>query len=70
MRQPLVEEGDEAADHAGLGLAPLAEEDHVVTREEGVLELGQDRVLVAEDAGEQRLAGPDPGDRVAARAPP
>ena len=33
--------------------------------EEGVLELGQDGVVVAEDPGEERLAGPDLGDGVA-----
>ena len=50
-RHPLVEQPGERADHARLGLAPLAEEDHVVAGEEGVLELREHGVLVAEDAG-------------------
>ena len=62
---PLVEQLGERPDHAGLGLAPLAQEDHVVAGEEGVLELRQDGVLVAEHRVDQRLAGPDPGDGVA-----
>ena len=49
----------------GLGLAALAQEDHVVPGEQRVLELRQDGVLVAEHAGEQRLAGEDAGDGVA-----
>ena len=66
-RQPLVEQGDERPDHAGLRLAALAQEDHVVAGQEGVLELGQDGVVVAEHAGEQGLAGADLGDGVAAQ---
>ena len=46
-RHPLVEQVGERADHAGLRLAALAEEDHVVAGEQGVLELRQDGVLVA-----------------------
>ena len=47
---PLVEQLGERADHAGLRLAPLAQEDHVVPGQQGVLELRDDRVLVAEHA--------------------
>ena len=36
----------------------------VVPGEDGVFQLRQDRVLVAEHAGEQRLAGTDPFDGV------
>ena len=64
-RHPLVEQVDQRADHAGLGLTALAEEDHVVAGQECVLELGEDGVVVAEDLGEQRLAGLDPGGGVA-----
>ena len=64
-RHPLVEQAGERADHAGLGLAALAEEDHVVAGEQGVLQLRHDGLLVAEDAFEQRLAGGDLGDGVA-----
>ena len=34
-------------------------------REDGVLDLGDDRLFVAEDVGEERLAGADLGDQVA-----
>ena len=64
-RQPLVEQVGERADHAGLGLAPLAQEDHVVAGQDGVLELRQDGLLVAEDALDQGLAGQDAGHGVA-----
>ena len=62
-RHPLVEQAGERADDARLGLAALAEEDDVVTGEQCVLQLRHDRVLVAEHAVEQRLAG---GDRATA----
>src|SRR5690606_25927939 len=65
-RHPLVEQPDEGADHAGLRLAALAEEDDVVPGEQGVLELGQDGVLVAEHRRDQLLPGGDAGDGVAA----
>ena len=47
--QPLVQQAHERADHAALGLTPLAEEDHVVAGDERVLERRQDAVVVAED---------------------
>ena len=64
-RHPLVEQVDQRADHAGLRLATLAEEDHVVAGEEGVLELREDGVLVAEHPLDQGLTRPDAGDGVA-----
>ena len=48
-----------------LGLAALAEEDHVVAGDERVLELGQDGVLVAEDALDDGLAVGDAAEHVA-----
>ena len=69
-RHPLVEQVGERADHAGLGLTPLAQEDHVVAGQQGVLELREDRVLVAEDAVDQRLAGRGCGPRRCAAPPP
>ena len=65
-RHPLVEQAGQRADHAGLRLAALAEEDHVVPGEQRVLELRHHGVLVAGHAGEQRLAGGDLVDRVLA----
>ena len=52
---PLVEQVHQRADHAGLGLAPLSQEHHVVAGQHGVLELGQHGVLVAQHSFEQRL---------------
>ena len=52
----VVEQVDELAEHPGLGLAAEAEEEHVVPRQDGVLDLGDDRLLVAEDVGEEELA--------------
>ncbi len=65
-RHPLVEQAGETADDAGLGLATLTEEDHVVPSQEGVLQLGHHRVLVAQHPCEQGLTGGDAGHRIAA----
>ena len=46
-RHPLVEQLGEPPDHAGLGLPALAQEDHVVTGDQRVLELREDGVLVS-----------------------
>ncbi len=48
-----VEQSGEGAQDAGLGLAAEAEEDEVVLREDGVDDLGDDGVFVADDAGEE-----------------
>ena len=55
-RHRVVEQVDELAEHPGLGLAAEAEEEHVVLREDRVLDLRDDGLLVAEDVGEERLA--------------
>ena len=65
-RHPLVEQLGEPADHAGLGLPALAEEDHVVAGDQRVLELREDGVLVADHAVDELLALGDPRDRVGA----
>ena len=57
VRRPLVEQPDQRADQPGLALAALAEQDEVVAGEQGPLDLGQHRVVEAEDAGEGGLAG-------------
>ena len=49
-----VEQRGEGAEDARFGLAAEAEEDEVVAREDGVDDLGDDRVFVADDAGEER----------------
>ena len=57
-----------APDHAGLRLAALAQEDHVVAGEQRVLELREDGVLVAlHDHREEHLARLDAGDGVASQ---
>ena len=47
-----------------LGLALLAEEQHVVLGENGDVELGDDGVVVADDAGIKLLAGLQLGEEV------
>ena len=64
--QPLVEQPDQGPDDPRLGLAPLAQEDDVVPGQDGVLELGQDRVLEAQHPGDQGLT---PGDAPRGVAP-
>ncbi len=49
-----------------LGLAALAQEDDVLPREDGVFDLGQDGVFVADDAGEKLRAGLETHDEVVA----
>src|SRR5437868_3916219 len=52
------------AQDAALRLAPQAERDEVVARQERVHELRDDRVLVAHDAREQRRAVLEQADEV------
>ena len=63
-RRPLVEQLHQRADDAGLGLAPLAEEDDVVPGQEGVLQLGKDGLVVAQQPGDDRLPGGHAGHGV------
>ena len=51
----LIEEVYEGAGHAGLGLAPLAQEDDVLAGEDGVLDLGDDGIVIADDTREYGL---------------
>ena len=51
-----VEECRESAEDAALRLPAQAEQDHVVAGQDGVRDLRDDGVFVAEDAGEERLA--------------
>ena len=67
--QPLVEQLDQGADEPGLGLAPLPEQDHVVPGQEGVLQLGDHRVLEAQHARDEGLAGGDAGRRRCGASP-
>ena len=56
-RDPLVEQIDEAAQDAALGLPAQSEQDEVVPGENGVDELRNDGVVVADDAGKERFSG-------------
>ena len=62
----LVKQAREAAHDARLRLAALAEQDDVLAAEDGVGDLRQHRLVVADDAGEQGFAGANLGDEVAA----
>jgi hypothetical protein len=62
-----VEEAHQEPRHPRLGLAALAEEDDVLAGEDGVLDLREHAVLVADDAGEQRLAVAQARDQVVAQ---
>jgi hypothetical protein len=63
---PLVEQADQGPDDARLGLAAFAQEDEVVPGQDGVLQLGHDGLLEAEDAGHEGLALGDQLGRVPA----
>jgi hypothetical protein len=52
----LIKEIDELAHEPALSLALFAEEEEIVAREDRVDELGDDGVVVAEDAGEEFAA--------------
>src|ERR1019366_1484868 len=53
--RPFVEQGGELADETGLGLAAQSKEYEVVARQDGVDHLGDDGILVSDDAGKKRL---------------
>ena len=60
----LVEEADERPHQPALGLPLLAEEEHVVPGEQREVDLGDDGVVVADDAGKQLLAAGQGGEEV------
>ena len=55
-RDLVVEQRDQRAQQARLRLAAQAEQDEVVPRQQGVDQLRDDGVVVADDAGEEWLA--------------
>ena len=65
-RQLLVEQLDQQPRDPRLGLAALAEEDDVLAGEDRVLDLRDDRLVVADDAGQERLAAREARDEVVA----
>ena len=67
LRQPFVEERDERADHARLRLTALSQEDQVVTTEQRVHQRREHRVVVAEHALADALAGAQAPQEVCAQ---
>ncbi len=65
-RDRLVEQADERAQDAALGLSAQAEQDEIVARQDGVDDLRHDRVVEADDAGKERRARTQALDQVAA----
>ena len=66
----VVEEADERAHQAALGLALFAEKEHVVAGDQGEVDLGQDGIFVADDAGEEVFAGLQHAEEVGAELLP
>ena len=64
-RQELVQKMHELPQHPRLGLAPQTQEEHVMPRENGVLDLGEDGLFVTEDVWKKRFTGPELADQVA-----
>ena len=62
----VIEELGDRTQKAGLRLAAQAEKDHVVTGEHGVDEAGDDRAVVAQNAGKKALAAAQSRDQVGA----
>ena len=65
-RDALVEQTGELAKDAALGLAPEAEQDEMMPRQQCVHDLRKDRVFIADDAGKQRFRRAEPLEQVAA----
>jgi hypothetical protein len=65
-RDRLVEQPRQRPQDAALRLAAQPEQDEVVAREDRVDDLRDDRLVVADDAGEERLPGAQPRDQVLA----
>src|SRR5579862_864738 len=61
---PLVEQPGQGADQAGLTLTALPEQDDVVPRDQGPLEVRQDGLAEPDDAREGVLPGPHHGKQV------
>ncbi len=63
-RDLLVEQGGQLAEDAALRLSSETQQDEVVAGEDRVDHLGDDGILVADDAGEDLLAGLQHADEV------
>ncbi len=62
-----VEQRDELPQDAALGLAPQAQQDEVVTRQDGIHELRDDGIGIAHDAREERRAVLEEADQILAQ---
>jgi len=63
-RRPFIEQAGQSTDQPGLALAALAEQDDVVPRNQGALQMRQDRLTEPEDAGKGIFARAQPGEQV------
>ncbi|MYI75515.1 MAG: hypothetical protein F4057_09435 [Acidobacteria bacterium] len=68
--QLVVEQVGQRAQDARLRLSAQSQDDQVVPREDRVADLRDDRLVVADDAGKQRLAAPQLVDQVVAELLP
>ena len=66
VRQVLVEKPHELPHQPALGLPLLAEEEHVVPGDQGDVDLGNHRVVVADDSGKEFVAILQHAEKVAA----
>ena len=62
----LVQQIDHTADEPRFGLPPLAQQNDILPGQDGVFQLGNHRLLKADDAGEDDFFGADFGDEVMA----
>jgi hypothetical protein len=56
---------DKLPEHPRFGLAAQAEKKHVVARQDGILNLGDDGFFVTQDGWKERLAGSQHANQVA-----
>jgi len=66
-RKRRIQQRRECAENSGLCLSTKAQQDEVVTTEEGIDDLRHDRLLVAYDAVEDRLPGCKTSQKIAAK---
>ncbi len=65
-RQVLVEQADQESGHPRLGLSALPQEHEILAGEDRVLDLWQDGLVVADDAGQDRQVLAQPVEEVGA----
>jgi hypothetical protein len=65
-RDAFVEQIHQAANNARLALPAFSEEDHVVTRQDGVFYFGNDRLIIADDPRQNPFSGFEAMDEILA----